>query len=79
MIQHIGIINHRLHVALKAASSNLYETIQFPSSYLAMDSEKGLKKRKEKGAEFITMKALSGGLITNVSVVCISGTLSRIY
>jgi len=44
-----------------------------------MDSEKGLKKRKEKGAEFITMKALSGGLITNVSVVCISGTLSRIY
>jgi len=69
MIRHIGITNHRLHVALEAAESNLYETIQFPFSYLATEGEIVLvKKCKENGIGFIAMKALSGGLITNASV-----------
>lgn len=66
MIRHIGITNHRLPVALEAAESGLYETIQFPFSYLAAEKEIGLVRLcKEKGIGFIAMKALSGGLITN--------------
>jgi aryl-alcohol dehydrogenase-like predicted oxidoreductase len=66
MIRHIGITNHRLPVAVEAAESGLYETIQFPFSYLASDKEFELVKLcKEKGIGFIAMKALSGGLISN--------------
>ncbi|MDF2615029.1 MAG: aldo/keto reductase [Clostridia bacterium] len=64
MIRHIGITNHRLHVAAQAAASGLYETIQFPFSYLATDKEIELVKLcKKNGIGFIAMKALSGGLI----------------
>ena len=66
MIKHIGITNHRLAVAMEAAESGLYETIQFPFSYLATDKEIELVKLcKERGIGFIAMKALSGGLISN--------------
>jgi aryl-alcohol dehydrogenase-like predicted oxidoreductase len=66
MIRHIGITNHRLAVALEAAESGLYETIQFPFSYLATEKEIELVKLcRQKGIGFIAMKALSGGLITN--------------
>ena len=34
-IRHIGITNHRLHVAREAVESGLYETLQFPFCYLA--------------------------------------------
>ncbi len=66
MIKHIGITNHRLPVAIEAAESGLYETIQFPFSYLATEKELALVQLcKEKKIGFIAMKALSGGLITN--------------
>lgn len=66
MIHHIGITNHRIKVATEAAESGLYETIQFPFSYLATDEEISLiNKCKEYGIGFIAMKALSGGLISN--------------
>lgn len=66
MIRHIGITNHRLPVAIEAAESGLYETIQFPFSYLASDKEIELVKMcRERSIGFIAMKALSGGLITN--------------
>ncbi|MDF2543838.1 MAG: aldo/keto reductase [Herbinix sp.] len=66
MIKHIGITNHRLPIAIEAAESGLYETIQFPFSYLATEKEIDLVKLcKDKGIGFIAMKALSGGLITN--------------
>ncbi len=66
MIRHIGITNHRLLVAVEAAESGLYETIQFPFSYLATEEELRLIRLcKERGIGFISMKALSGGLITN--------------
>jgi uncharacterized protein len=66
IIRHIGISNHRLPVALEAAESGLYETIQFPFSYLATEKEVALVNLcKEKGIGFIAMKSLSGGLITN--------------
>ncbi|MCH5257163.1 MAG: aldo/keto reductase [Lachnospiraceae bacterium] len=65
-IRHIGITNHRLSVANEAIESELYETLQFPFSYLSTDKEIELvNKCKEKDMGFIAMKALSGGLITN--------------
>lgn len=65
MIRHIGITNHRLKVAHEAIDSGLYETLQFPFSYLASEKDEALVKRcAEKNVGFICMKALSGGLIT---------------
>lgn len=66
MIRHIGITNHRLHVARQAVQSGLYETLQFPFCYLASDAEKELVQlcaREDVG--FIAMKGLSGGLLTH--------------
>lgn len=66
MIRHIGITNHRLHVAREAIESGLYETLQFPFSYLATEKEIELVEMcKAADMGFIAMKALSGGLITN--------------
>jgi uncharacterized protein len=66
MIRHIGITNHRLAVALEAAESGLYETIQFPFSYLSTEKEIELVELcEQRGIGFIAMKALSGGLISN--------------
>jgi len=66
MIRHIGITNHRIKIAVEAAESGLYETIQFPFSYLATDEEIELvNKCRNNGIGFIAMKALSGGLISN--------------
>ena len=63
-IRHIGITAHRLQVALDAVDSGLYETIQFPFSYLSSDKELELVRRsREKNMGFLAMKALAGGLI----------------
>lgn len=65
-IHHIGITNHRLPVAMEAIESGLYETLQFPLSYLSAEKELGLALACEKaGMGFIAMKALAGGLIRN--------------
>ncbi|MCI6452104.1 MULTISPECIES: aldo/keto reductase [Hungatella] len=65
-VRHIGITNHRLHVAAEAVESGLYETLQFPFSYLASEKELELVEAcKAADMGFIAMKALSGGLITN--------------
>lgn len=65
-IRHIGITNHRLNVAREAIDSGLYETLQFPFSYLATEKELELVRAcAEKNMGFIAMKALAGGTITN--------------
>ncbi len=65
MIRHIGITNHRLEVAEEAVKSGLYETLQFPFSYLASEKELELVRLCEAhNVGFICMKALAGGLIT---------------
>ena len=65
-IRHIGITNHRLSVAKEAIESGLYETLQFPFSYLSGEKEFELVKMcKEADMGFIAMKALAGGLINN--------------
>lgn len=65
-IRHIGITNHQLAVAKEAIESGLYETLQFPFCYLAIDKDIELVTMcKERNMGFIAMKALSGGLINN--------------
>ena len=65
LIRHIGITNHRLTVAEEAVRSGLYETLQYPFSYLASEKEIALVRLcEEQDMGFICMKALAGGLIT---------------
>ena len=65
-IRFIGLTNHRLDVAREAVESGLYDTLQFPFSYLSGEPEHSLVKLcAEKNVGFIAMKALSGGLITH--------------
>lgn len=69
LIRHIGITNHRLAVAEEAVKSGLYETLQFPFSYLASEKEEALVRLcAEHDMGFICMKALAGGLITHSDV-----------
>ena len=69
LIRHIGITNHRLAVAEEAVRSGLYETLQFPFSYLASEKEIALVRLcEEQDMGFICMKALAGGLITRSDV-----------
>lgn len=65
-IRHIGITNHLIGVAEEIVQSGLYETLQFPFSYLSDEREiKLVKDCAAANMGFIAMKALSGGLITN--------------
>jgi uncharacterized protein len=65
-VRHIGMTNHRLSVAREAVASGLYETMQFPFSYLAAQVDLDLAQAcKDADMGFLAMKALSGGLITN--------------
>lgn len=65
-IRHIGITNHRIAVAREAIESGLYETMQFPFSYLAAEPDLEIVEMCRKAdMGFIAMKALSGGLINH--------------
>ena len=67
-IRHIGLTNHKLGVAHECIDSGLYETLQYPFSYLSLEKEIELVvKCKNANMGFIAMKALSGGLITDSS------------
>ena len=65
-IRHIGASAHKIGVAREVAESGLYETLQYPMSYLAEDKEVELVKLcQQNNVGFICMKGLAGGLITN--------------
>lgn len=65
-IRHISITAHKIEVAIEAAKSGLYDTIQFPFSYLASEKELELYRLcKENNIGFICMKGMAGGLITD--------------
>lgn len=66
LIRHIGITAHKVGIAEEIIESGLYETLQFPLSYISSDRDIFLlKKCEEKNIGFIAMKGLSGGLLTN--------------
>ena len=65
-IRFIGLTNHRLDVAEEAVRSGLYDTLQFPFCYLSTEKDIALVNLcREENVGFISMKGLSGGLITN--------------
>lgn len=65
-IRHIGITNHRIAVAKEAIESGLYETMQFPFSYLSSEADLEIVEMCRKAdMGFIAMKALAGDLIHN--------------
>ena len=65
-IRHIGITNHRLKLAQSCIDSGLFETMQFPFSYIGTAEEIDLARRcKEADMGFIAMKGLAGGLLNN--------------
>ena len=65
-IRHIGITAHLIAVAEEIVSSGLYETLQFPFSYLSAERDRALVRSCEAaGMGFIAMKGLAGGLLTN--------------
>ena len=66
LIKHIGITTHKITHAHEALDSGLYETLQYPFSYLSGDEElKLIEKCKSLDIGFIAMKAMGGGLIKN--------------
>lgn len=67
-IRHIGITTHKIGIAEEIVESGLYETLQFPFSYLSSERELALaEKCKNANMGLIAMKALAGGLITNAA------------
>ena len=65
-IRHIGLTAHLLPVAQECIESGLYETLQFPLSYISGHQELELVAGcRAHNMGFIGMKALAGGLITN--------------
>lgn len=66
MVRHIGITCHKIGVAEECVRSGLYETMQFPFSYLTGEKELNLVNMcREENMGFIAMKGLAGGLINN--------------
>ncbi len=69
MIRHIGLTAHKIGIAEECIESGLYETMQFPFSYLSSERELELAdKCREHNMGFIAMKALAGGMITDSRV-----------
>ena len=69
LIRHIGITNHRAELAMEAIESGLYETLQYPFSYLSSERDIELVEAcKARNVGFVAMKGLSGGLINNAAM-----------
>ena len=65
-IAHIGVTTHRVGVAEEAIGSGLFETLQFPFSYISADRDLALADKCARAdMGFIAMKGLAGGLLTN--------------
>ena len=66
LVNHIGITAHKYTIANEALESGLYETLQYPFSYLSgKDEIKIVEKCKQMDVGFIAMKAMGGGLLKN--------------
>ena len=66
-IRFLGISAHKRHLAEEAVLSGLYDTLQYPFSYLSSDDEMELTDLcKEHDIGILGMKGLCGGLLTNI-------------
>ncbi len=65
-IGHIGVTSHRVKVIEDCIDSGLFETVQFPFSYISAERDLALAGRaKAADVGYIAMKGLAGGLLTN--------------
>ena len=65
-IRHIGVTSHRVNIAEDCIASGLFETLQFPFSYISSERDLALaQKCKEADMGFIAMKGLAGGMLNN--------------
>ncbi|MBO6041035.1 MAG: aldo/keto reductase [Oscillospiraceae bacterium] len=65
-IRHIGATAHKIGVAEAAVDSGMFETMQFPFSYISAERDIALAERcRAADMGFIAMKGLAGGLLTN--------------
>ncbi len=70
-IRFIGLTAHGADIALSAAESGLYDTVQYPLNYLSSKGELALiDVCRDKSIGLLAMKALSGGLLTNHVDAC---------
>ena len=66
-IRYIGISAHKKDIAEEAVLSGLYDTLQYPFSYLSSDEELELVELcKKHNVGILGMKGLCGGLLTNI-------------
>ena len=62
----IGITAHRRSLALEAVRSGLYDTLQYPFSYLSTDEELALIAECNRyNVGILAMKGLGGGILSN--------------
>jgi len=67
MVRFIGITNHRRALAQQAVSSGLFDALQFPLSHISSEEDLALIEHcRQHHVGVIAMKALCGGLITNI-------------
>jgi aryl-alcohol dehydrogenase-like predicted oxidoreductase len=65
-LRHIGITQHSLKLAVEAVESGLYDTMQYPLSYLSGEDELALIALcQAKDVGLLAMKAMAGGLLRN--------------
>lgn len=65
-IRHVSFTAHRRDIAEQGIKSGLFDTLQFPLSYLSAQSDLELVAMcKEQDMGFIAMKAMSGGLCSS--------------
>lgn len=65
-IRHIGVTAHKLELAFELVNSGMFETMQFPFSYISGKRELELIRLcQKKDVGYICMKGLAGGLLTN--------------
>ncbi|MBE9506983.1 MAG: aldo/keto reductase [Chloroflexi bacterium] len=68
-IRHIGISSHSMEVALKAVSSGLFETIQFPFNFVNNDpADELVSLAREHDVGFIAMKPFAGGQLNDANL-----------
>jgi uncharacterized protein len=67
LVRHIGVSCHRRDVALAAVRSGMFDTLQFPISHISSPEDLSLiDECRTHDVGFIAMKALCGGLLTNI-------------
>ncbi|OGO22288.1 MAG: hypothetical protein A2144_00395 [Chloroflexi bacterium RBG_16_50_9] len=68
-IRHIGISSHQIDIAKEAVKSDRFETIMYPTNFVANEAEDellALARKHDVGV--IAMKPLAGGRIINIKI-----------